>query len=63
MKEVLLIKAQQQSRQKDFYRDLMLSSIQARHKLYLSRITKSSFSDLITRISLSICVRFLFSQP
>ena len=32
-------------------------------KLYLSRITKSSFPDLITRISLSICVRFLFSQP
>ena len=31
---------------------------EVRHKLYLSRITKSGFSDLITRISLSICIGF-----
>ena len=37
-------------------------NVEAQHKLYLSRITKSDFLDLITRISLSICVRFLFSQ-
>ena len=39
------------------------SSTETRHKLYLSRITKLGFPDLITRISLSICVGFFFSQP
>ena len=42
---------------------LLRSNLEARHKLYLSRITKSGFPDLITCISLSICVGFLFSQP
>ena len=36
------------------------NSTEAWHRLYLSRITKSGFPDLITRISLSICVGFSF---
>ena len=36
-------------------------NVEARHKSYLLRITKSDFSDLITRIFLCIYVGFLFS--
>ena len=42
---------------------LLRFNVEARQKLYLSRITKSEIPNLITRISLSICVEVLFSQP
>ena len=38
------------------------NSTEAWHKLYLLIITKLGFSDLIIRISMSICIGFLFSQ-
>ena len=38
-------------------------NVETRQKLYLSGITKLKFSNLISHISLSICVGFLFSQP
>ena len=41
---------------------LLRITAEARHKLYLSRITKSGFPNLIIRIFSSICVGFLFSQ-
>ena len=61
MKEVMFIKARSTAISTE--RLLSRFNVETQHKLYLSRITKLGFPDLITRKSLSICVGFLFSQP
>ena len=61
--EVLFIKARQMSRQNPFYQGLMLKLDKNSTKAISVENYEIRISDLISRISISICIGFLFSQP